>query len=304
MKYSFIFISQSGALEFKSILLALSLREMYADDCQLIAAVPTPTHVWGSINKTTQKIFQTLKVEIREICNPISDSYPIANKISAFQQPTNGDLTIFLDTDILCLKPLTRSEWKLQSDFAVRPAGGAWSKENESLEWEKVYALFGLQLPNERVIGSISNLAMIPYFNAGVIITKDNQILANKWLECALKIDSQPTISNKRPWLDQIALPVAMYLLGGKIQVLPDEFNFPASRKKFPSERLPFFVHYHELKTIPKISTLRQKIIKIINSRKLYYLLAFQFPRDMYSILPSYHLKLIDLAEKTLRKFK
>lgn len=50
---------------------------------------------------------------------------------------------------------------------------------------------------------------------------------------------------DKRPWLDQIALPVALQKLRIAYQCLDESFNYPAHIKPLNPKKRPFFCHYH-----------------------------------------------------------
>jgi hypothetical protein len=66
------------------------------------------------------------------------------------------------------------------------------------------------------------------------------------WLECAQNIDADQSIpiSAKRPWLDQIALPVAAAKLGIEVHALSVDYNFPSwDLSRQPSDKTVFY-HY------------------------------------------------------------
>ena len=86
---------------------------------------------------------------------------------------------------------------------------------------------------------------MPPYFNAGMIAVRRDVCLGDAWVACARAIDAEASIGNKRPWLDQIALPVAVAKLGLEVDCLDERFNYPAHLKPIDAKNLPYFCHYH-----------------------------------------------------------
>ena len=85
---------------------------------------------------------------------------------------------------------------------------------------------------------------MRPYYNAGVIAVRDGDSLAEAWLDTAQRIDSAARIGPKRPWLDQIALPVAAARLGWRVRPLGEVFNYPCHLAELGRD-LPYLAHYH-----------------------------------------------------------
>jgi len=243
MKYCFVFICQSGELEIKSMLLAASLKRYLRCEYELVAAIPQPTTRWGSLSQNTLNLMQTLGVRSAQIINRIDENYPIGNKVSCLGVETSASQIVFLDSDILCLRTFSPL---FDAPFQAKPADlSTFTPENN--QWQPVYDLFQLPLPTERVISSTSGQLMLPYFNAGVIAVQNGLGFAQVWEACCQKIDAAASISNKRPWLDQIALPIAVNQLGLKYKCFDERFNYPAHLKPLSNspEFLPFLCHYH-----------------------------------------------------------
>src|SRR5262249_25102999 len=115
--------------------------------------------------------------------------------------------------------------------------------------WKRIYSSQRLELPTERIRASVSGEMMLPYFNAGFIAIDAGVDLASAWLRVCRAIDADTSITNKRPWLDQIALPVAARWLGITTRLLDCRFNFPAHLLEIDPARPPRFAHYHTPKT-------------------------------------------------------
>jgi len=65
-------------------------------------------------------------------------------------------------------------------------------------------------------------------------------------VDCARKIDGDSSIpdSAKRPWLDQMALPIAATLLGSPVRPLTLEYNFPSWEQQLDPSDETVFYHY------------------------------------------------------------
>jgi hypothetical protein len=237
----FVFVCQAGELEIKAGLLAASLQRSLGRAAELVAAVPVPSSRWGDLLPVTKALLDQLHVRMVEIENRIDDSYGHGNKVSALAAGANVGRTIFLDSDILCLRAPDQEAFS--ASFCAKPADlGTWGEVEG--QWEEVYRLFGLALPSRRVVTTVSGQLSPPYFNAGVIAVEDAPAFARCWEEACIRVDRADNIPRKRPWLDQIALPVAVERLGLDFRVLSDSYNFPAHLRPLPNAS-PVFCHYH-----------------------------------------------------------
>ncbi|RKZ57933.1 MAG: hypothetical protein DRR08_17735 [Candidatus Parabeggiatoa sp. nov. 2] len=288
MKYCFVFICQQGELEIKSMLLATSLKRYLRGDYELVAALPQPESRWGTVSAKTRTLMQTLGIRSVPITNGIDENYPIGNKVACLGIDTPAEKIVFLDSDILCLRELS-PDTVFAAPFNAKPADLATFTQNIAL-WQQVYDLFNLPLPKERVISSTSGELMLPYFNAGVIAVQNGRNLGPVWEKCCRRIDAEPSITNKRPWLDQIALPIAVKQLNLNYNCFDERFNFPAHLKplksKIPSnlplERisllstreaggfsLPFLCHYHWPSVIRREPLLNQLVTELAEAYPL-----------------------------------
>ena len=265
MQWSFVFVCQAGELEIKSMLLAASLRQFLRCDYELVAAIPQPINQWGQIAASTQALMQTLGVRSVPITNSIDLNYPIGNKVACLGIESIADKIVFLDSDILCLREFSLNNQELakifQVPFAAKPADLATFTRDSQL-WQQIYDLFQLPLPQWRVIATVSGELMWPYFNAGVIAIANGMDFAQVWQQCCQQIDAHPTIPNKRPWLDQIALPIAVNKLNLKHNCLDERFNYPAHLKPLPTH-LPIWCHYHWPTVIRREPQLNQLVVKL-----------------------------------------
>jgi hypothetical protein len=126
--------------------------------------------------------------------------------------------------------------------LAAKPADMATFGSDEL--WRCLYERFELPLPAQRVVSSVSQQMMHPYFNAGMVATTEAAALAPLWAQTCRSIDVMADVNPRRPWLDQIALPLAAARLGLVTRSLGDSWNYPAHIKPLLGE--PALVHYHQ----------------------------------------------------------
>jgi hypothetical protein len=236
VRYSFVFVCQAGELELKAMLLAASLRRNLRSDHQLVAAVPTPEARWGRPRPETLRFLGELGVDVVPITNEIDSDYPIGNKVSCLLVDLAGDVTVFVDTDMLCLRPFAHFP-EFDAAFCAKPADFySFRDHNENDEmWEKVYGTFDLAVPRVRMTATVSGESMPPYFNAGFVAARRGTGLGQAWLACCRRIDAN----------DEIALPVAVAQLGLEYRCLDERFNYPCHERRIDRRDPPIFAHYH-----------------------------------------------------------
>jgi hypothetical protein len=248
MKNAFVFVCQLGELEIKSMLLAASLKHFLQGDYELVAAIPQPANHWGTLSEKTQALMQILKIRSQPIVNNINKNYPIGNKVACLGIDTSADQIVFLDSDILCLREFN---FPFNPPFSAKPADLNLFSSDITV-WKQIYDLFNLPLPYQRVMASTSGELMVPYFNAGVIAIQNGIALKPVWEECCQIIDATHSITNKRPWLDQIALPVALARLNLDYHCLDERFNYPAHHKPLTKFHTPIPTTPFSFQSTPK----------------------------------------------------
>lgn len=246
--FSFVFVCQAGRLEVDALVLAASLRRFVAVEHELVAAVPVPERRWGILRPDVRLALGRLGVRVVEIENPVDPDYPTGNKVACLSIPTDADVRVFLDSDIACLRPFAGGE-AFEAPFAAKPADLATPGLDEPT-WRHAYGAVGLTPPATRMTATVGGQSMLPYYNAGVVATARDTGLGETWAECCRAIDAEPRVQPKRPWLDQVALPVAVHRLGLEAALLSEADNFPAHLRRIDELAPPVLCHYHEPKNL------------------------------------------------------
>jgi len=210
---------------------------------ELVAAVPVPEEIWGAPAPQTLMLLEEMGVRIVRITNEIDPRYPIGNKVSCLRIKTEADKLIFIDSDMLCLREFD-DQPRFALPFNAKPADLA-TFTGDIETWRKVYAAADAVMPQLRIPATVSGDFTPPYFNAGFVAINKETGLGDVWLDCCKRIDADPEIPDKRPWLDQIALPVAVQKKGFACDCLDESYNYPAHLKPLNIKRLPYFCHYH-----------------------------------------------------------
>ncbi len=249
-----IFIVQRGELEIKALLLAWSLRQSHGKRLSLYAACPEHAD-WGEIATATHEALQRLGVQVVRFKPGFAPHYPIGNKVGLLKLLPEGEPGLFLDSDMLSLERWEPETLLRGCAVAAKPADlGTWGNEQR---WQQVYALAGVAMPQRRVRLTVSGQLGLPYFNAGVVAAREPGLLGEAWLAATRQLhDCDMDIGERYPWLDQIALPVAM-AQQDSWRALDETWNFPAHLRTLGSARVNL-CHYHQPGVILRESRLRR----------------------------------------------
>lgn len=248
--FSFVFVCQAGRLEVDSVLLALSLRHFVTADYEMIAAVPTPGAIWGTPRRGVLEQLDRIGVRIVEIENRIDVDYPTGNKVGCLSLPTDKRTRVFLDSDVLCLAPFDGGHG-FEQQFAAKPADLA-TRGLDDRAWRAAYAVRGLEPPTTRMRTTVSGESIHPYFNAGVVSITGRDDFGAVWESVCRAVDAEPLVQPKRPWLDQIALPIAVHELGLETVLLTEQHNYPAHLRRIEEREPPVFCHYHDPRNLSR----------------------------------------------------
>jgi hypothetical protein len=192
-------------------------------------------------------------VELRRLPGPSTvwaKPYPHGNKILAAADPRDGSHSMFLDSDMICTAPLDLTALTHDRAIGVAPEGKpSWGQDMR--RWSRVYEQFDMGLPVDRVtLTRGKRRQFLPYFNAGMIVFPEGplargQSFGELWLDTALIIDHVVPVANKRPWLDQISLPVTLKRFALDYILADEALNFSISNRTALGDEAPALVHYH-----------------------------------------------------------
>jgi hypothetical protein len=254
------FVVEGKNLEAQSSLLVSTLIAHNGPEYRLVAY--TPPDNMDALSPVLRTFYDRSGVEVRPIAPDPSTKagqlyaksgwarpYPHGNKILAAASPREDEWSVFLDTDMVCAAPLELASLQEPNRLAVVPEGvPSWGKNSD--RWERAYAHFGLEVPSERVrLTRRRRIEFLPYFNAGFVMfpnaPRSGANFGAQWLETALDFDHHCSIGQKRPWLDQITLPLTIKRFGYDYLVADTALNFSISDRAFEPEAKPVLLHYH-----------------------------------------------------------
>jgi hypothetical protein len=255
---AFVFVCQAGEWEVKACLLAASLRRHYGRSAELIAALPQPREIWGSVAPGTIDLLEQLQVRCVPITNPIEHAFSHANKIACIGVETQAEVLVFLDSDILCL-----ARWDAETapdlKIAIKVADLPAFQSNDVWGWKAVYDAVGRNLPERRIPLTCDDTPSLPFYNSGVIAL--NPVFARSlqgvWTDASRRIRLDQRVPERRLWSDQLGLAVALETLGTIPASLDVRHNHPTHLMPLEGTAGVVFAHYHRPAIIMQEPALR-----------------------------------------------
>lgn len=247
------FIIQPPQYLYMACHLAASIRTHFPPEVEVIGYCPAPYH--DQMDKAPLEVLRRLRVRVERLETDgfFDPDYPHGNKLIALLAPKSTDYAAFLDSDMAFLRPCTVEELAAPGQVGMVPATSMrWADQSI---WDDIYGVFDMPVPSERItMTRDQRLDVVPYFNAGLIVTDENfrtpdgKRFAEVLMETAQTIDRHSFIPHKRPYLDQMALPVATLRAGMTWNILHERYNYSIGGilrgKKLPHDADVTLLHY------------------------------------------------------------
>lgn len=177
-------------------------------------------------DEVATEIFKKYSCETYEIPEPglkvCGRDYRIINKINALRFFYKSGPAVLVDSDYIFIKSICENMFFGRKCAAVPEHG------RHLFPWVDLYAKFQLPFPTVKVVlgsGEVSD----PWLNAGFVYAENPSLFGQIWYMYALAINDMEEVPERYPYLDQIALPLAMTHLTGKAFshdcVLSERFN-------------------------------------------------------------------------------
>ena len=230
--------------------LAASIRAHMPPEVVLIGYCPA--HRWADMHPAAVEVLRRLRCEIRpiETAGRFDPPYPHGNKILAALAPKQTDFAAFLDSDMLMVHPCTVGELVRPNAVGVVPT----VQGPDPSVWLMLHGIFGMQMPSAGDAITSDDHDQ-PGFDTGLIVideahrSADGRRFAELWMDTAQAIDAAPGIDNRRLYLDQMSLPIAIRRAGMDRATLDERYNYSIGgilRGKPMPQNTPTIVHYRK----------------------------------------------------------
>jgi hypothetical protein len=228
--FNILIVGQKGRLEAEAILFAASLRA--ADPAfagRLVVAEPQPGPLWPEdprMEDDTRALLSDLGAEIAPFdSRHFGAAYPNGNKAEALAALPEGEPFLFSDTDTLVTGPLSAIPFDFARPTASMARTNTWPVTElygpgPTETWRALYDRFGLDFETSLDLTQPEGFwRRYLYFNAGWFLGPCPRRFGARLTEMMVSIrDDTPAAlicQPLYPWLDQIALPLAIHEAGG-----------------------------------------------------------------------------------------
>ncbi|WP_102108512.1 hypothetical protein [Oceaniglobus roseus] len=246
---TFAYIVEPPNYQIFACTLLASLRKTWGPE---VAAVGyCPAHRWDELHPSVLKAHEMMGAELRPMVTEgmWDTDYPHGNKIIAAMQPRDSEFSAFVDSDVLFLAPNVPENIARAGHVSCSMAASmTWAEQSI---WDRIYGAFDMPVPEERLhLMRRSTEPVVPYFSAGLVVFPENgaQRFPDVWYDTARTLDRDEGLENRRPYLDQMSLPVAIRRAGLDWNILPEEQHYIMGGKirgePLPDDRTIFTVHY------------------------------------------------------------
>ena len=254
---TFFYIVEPPDYQIYACTLLASIRRFFSADVKAIGYCPE--HRMDELHPAVFKAHEMMDSEIRPMkTQGVWDSdYPHGNKIIASVQPRESAYSAFVDSDVLFLRD-NRPENLIAEGHVSCSVAASMLWADQSI-WNTIYGAFDMPIPAERLaLMRQSTDPVIPYFSSGLVVFPESGgkhgRFADVWYQTARRLDKIETLDNRRPYLDQMSLPVAIRRAGLNWNLLPEEQHFimggKSRGKPLPEDRDIFTVHYRRTRNL------------------------------------------------------
>jgi hypothetical protein len=253
-RLTFFFIVEPPKYQLMACYLAASIREAFGTQVAMIGYCPA--HRMAEVDPDVVTTLGRMGCDLRpmETQGAFDPPYPHGNKMVATLQPRDSEFSCFLDSDILFLRQNDPANLIHEGHVSLTPAASmGWAGQEV---WTLIYDTVGLPMPDSRIrlMNQNKGKDRMPYFSSGLFVfpeqhrNADGLRFPEVWMQVAASIEAEPTIPAKRPYLDQMTLPLAIRKAGLDWHMLPKEQHYILGGRKrgepLPQDREIFTVHY------------------------------------------------------------
>lgn len=165
-----------------------------------------------------RQLADDLGIPVQEIPDPGIEvegrAYRITNKVQALAS-FGARPALLCDSDLFFLRPVPHGYLSWRTAPAAVPEHGI-----QEMPWDRLYDTFSLPCPTFQHLCGNGGCSL-PWFNAGLVVAPDAEALGAAWLELCHRVNDLPWVQKRFPYLDQIALPLAMAAVSTQRQLTP-----------------------------------------------------------------------------------
>ncbi|MEQ9426689.1 MAG: hypothetical protein RJQ09_19860 [Cyclobacteriaceae bacterium] len=266
MRLAVILIIEADDLEQKCLLAVKSIRRQHPQDLDIYVVCPRKGKKLS--NKTVETLKRFNAQLIIKNLNREHSFFVFANKLYALshiesEQGQNYDYLIYMDADMVLLKPFTLLFQNSEFLFAAKTSdnsNGMAQNPNKKVKWywEWIYDSLNIQEDKKWTVADFNGQqSFYAYFNGGLIIAKSTEGYFQKAMANFVLLSSQKSFFKLSGlelfYFEQMILSVtAMQMfLAEEVNILQNEWNYPLNSHTVLKNKLIWIdiklLHYHEM---------------------------------------------------------
>lgn len=244
------FVVEPPSYQYLACYLAASIREHLDPEIALVGYCPA--HRMEELDPAVIETLRRMRCDVRPmqtegVFDPV---YPHGNKITACLEPRDTEWGGFMDSDILVMRAHDATRLLRPGHVTCSPAASIqWAPDDL---WDIVYSTFDMPVPEDRItLMRDRRRPMVPYYSSGFVLFPEDSGFSETWMDTAQSLDRVGKLAPfRRPYLDQISLPVAIRRSGLAWNELEENDHFilggKLRGKAFPRHRAITAVHYRK----------------------------------------------------------
>lgn len=262
------FIVEPPEYDLMACYLAASLREQFGRSVALVGYCPAPK--LDTVSADVRAVLARLDCDLRGFAveGRFDPPYPHGNKILATLEPRETEFSCFMDSDVLCIRPNAVENITRPGHVSLSKAASMnWAPQTI---WDAIYATCGMEPPDERfhLMRQNRGEARMPYFSSGLFSfpeqhrNAEGKSFPQVWMDIAQRLDANPDLPKKRPYLDQMSIPLAIRAAGLDWNILPEEQHYILGGRlrgaPLPEGMEIFTVHYRQWQVLKEVGLARR----------------------------------------------